>query len=362
MPTIKNLSSYCHKYALLLLTCACLASSESSSAAVALVYHHVAEDTPASTSVSPELFQQHLDYLRANSYQVVSLAEIVAALQAGEELPERAVAFSFDDAYLSVYSEAWPRLRAYGWPFTVFVNTDYVDGRYGNYLSWEQLRELEAAGVDVANHGATHEHYVRRQPDEGAEQWRARIRADILRAENRLAAELNKPLKIFAYPYGEFDSEVEQIVAELGYSAFAQQSGAIGSYSDLQQLPRFPMATAYAAMPSFRDKVGSLPLPVASVVVPSSRILPPAAAAPSLSLELAPGDYRRDALRCYIAGQEPAQLTWQANKLTIQARQPLGPGRSKFNCTAPSRQQSGRYYWYSYLWIQPRDDGSWYKE
>ena len=330
--------------------------------AVVLVYHHVAEDTPASTSVSPAVFQQHLDYLHERDYQVLPLEQIVAALINRSELPERAVAITFDDAARSIYSEAWPRLRARGWHFTIFANTNYIDRNYGNYLSWEQLRELEANGASIANHGAEHDHLVRRRSGESEQQWAERVRADIQQAQQRLEAELARPLDYFAYPYGEFDADVEAIIENLGIVAFGQQSGAVGPYSDLQQLPRFPMAASYAELGSFAEKIRTRALPVVEVIEPHSRILGADAAAPKLRLRLAEGNYQRQQLRCYLAGQEPPILTWQQNLLSIQAQQPLRSGRSKFNCTAPALDANGVFYWYSYLWLQKRPNNHWYSE
>jgi hypothetical protein len=89
-------------------------------------------------------------------------------------------------------------------------------------------------------------------------------------------------------------------------------------------------------------------------------LLAPRAAAPDLRLMLADGSFRRDAMQCFVAGQEPATISWQGDTATIRARAPLGPGRSKYNCTAPSTEESGVFFWYSHLWIEPREDGSWY--
>ena len=327
--------------------------------AVILLYHHVSADTPASTSVTPATFEEHLDYLA--DYQVVSLETVVAALENGEALPPDAVAITFDDAYVSVYTEALPRLERRGWPFTVFVSTDYIDDDYGVYMSWDQLREIERRGGTAGNHSRAHRHMIRREPGESAGEWRQRVAADLRHAQSRLEDELAAPLPYFAYPYGEFDRELESVVADLGYVGLGQQSGPVGAVSDRLHLPRFPVATAYADLDSLRDKLDSRPLPV-SVLGPDSRVLAADADAPELRLEIPPGPYDRERLRCFVTGQEPARISWRDDEATIVARAPLGPGRSKFNCTAPARDEAGVFYWYSYLWIKPRADGSWYPD
>jgi len=327
--------------------------------AVILLYHHVSEDTPPSTSVTPATFEDHLDYLA--DYNVVPLEAIVSAIQDGDPLPPNAVAITFDDAYESVYTEALPRLERRGWPFTVFASTDYIDDDYGGYLSWDQLREIERRGGTVGNHSRAHRHMIRRQPGESAGEWRERVAADIRHAGSRLADELEAPLTYFAYPYGEFDRQLEAVVADLGLVAFGQHSGPVGPASDLRHLPRFPVATAYAGLDSLGDKLDSRPLPV-TVLAPDSRVLAADAGSPELRVRIPEGSYDRERLRCFVTGQEPARISWQDDEATIRARAPLSPGRSKFNCTVPARDEAGVYYWYSYLWIKPRPDGSWYPD
>lgn len=327
--------------------------------AVILLYHHVSGDTPASTSVTPRTFEAHLDHLA--DYEVVALERIVRALGGDGTLPPDAVAITFDDAYESVYTEALPRLEERGWPFTVFASTDYVDRDYGGYMSWEQLREIERRGGSVGNHSRAHRHMIRREPGESDGEWRKRVTADLRHAQARLEDELSAPLPYFAYPYGEFDRDLESVVDDLGYVGFGQQSGPVGAVSDRLHLPRFPVATAYADLDSLGDKLDSRPLPV-TVRSPDSRVLAADAGAPELRAEIPPGPYDRERLRCFVTGQEPARIRWRGDEATIRAQAPLGPGRSKFNCTAPARDEAGVFYWYSYLWIKPRPDGSWYPD
>lgn len=329
--------------------------------AVVLVYHHVSDSTPASTSISPALFDAHLDYLDEHGYAVVSLEEIVAAFEQGRPLPDRSVGISFDDAYESILTAALPRLARRGWPFTVFVSTDAVDQGLGGYLDWNELRRLEAAGATIANHSRTHAHLVRRQPGESPAAWRQRVRDDIEYARDRLAAELERPARLLAWPYGEFDAALEALAAELGYVAFGQQSGPAGPGSGMQRLPRFPMASWFAAIDRLQERVASRPLPV-TVVAPDRRILPVPARPPELTLRVGDGPFRLDALRCYVRGQDPARIRRQGDVITVRAQAALPAGRGKFNCTAPSTEETGVYYWYSHLWMQPRDDGSWYPE
>lgn len=338
-------------------TAACSPSLDAAEHAVILLYHHVSTSSPSSTSVTPDRFEEHLEYLAQNDFAVLPLEEIVRALDGGHALPPRAVALTFDDAYESVYDEALPRLERRNWPFTVFVATDPVDDGYAGFMSWDELRDLEARGGTIGNHSADHAYLLRRQPDENHAVWRERVRDNIMHAEARLEQELEQPLPFFAYPYGEFDAPLESIVTDLGYVGFGQQSGPVGRSYEQSRLPRYPVATGFDDLDSLAEKLRTRPLPV-TVLGPDSTVLAAGAEAPLLRLRIPDGAYRRDAMRCYVAGQEPARIEWDGDVASIRAREPLDTGRSKYNCTAPAASGPGVFFWYSHLWIKQAQGGS----
>ena len=325
-----------------------------------LEYHHVSTDTPPSTSVTPAVFESHMDYLAENGFRVWPLPRLVRTLRAGGTVPDRTVAITFDDSYASVYSEAFPRLRARAWPFTVFVAPGYLDRGYDGFTSWEQLREMEAAGATIANHSLDHPHMV--APADDRAQRLAGMRAQVTEAQQRLEAELAEPARLFAWPFGEFSPPLQEMLADAGFVGFGQQSGAIGPRSDFTALPRFPLASAYASLDSFALKVRARPLPVGAVH-PASGVLAADAHRPELQLTLGEGAYRPEGVRCYI-GSGVADIVRTADaplRLTIRPPRPIGPGRTKVNCTAPATD-GDQWFWYSHVWMKPNPDGSWYAD
>ena len=336
-------------------------SESSDIRAVILVYHHVDTTAPTSTSVTPERFAGHLDLLASGGYRVIPLADVVEALRLGKALPDRALVLTFDDAWRSVYTQAFPMLRRRGWPFTVFVSADAVDGRHGSTMSWDQLREIEAGGGTVGNHSRTHEHLVRRRDGETREQWRRRVAGDILWAQHRLEAELAAPLEVFAYPYGEFTAELEALVRELGLAAVGQQSGPVGADTDPARIPRFPVATGHDDRANLARKLRSRALRV-EVVAPCGRVLPAQGGPPALTLRVVSRGFALDSLMCFATGQGRAGVVWldrQRREIRVRAKAPLPPGRSKYTCTAPVAGRPGAYFWFSHPWLKPRADGSW---
>ncbi len=323
-----------------------LANNEGS--AVIFMYHHFGDERYPSTNIQLQQFDDHLTYLKSEGFHILPLEQLLATLRSGDPLPDRSVAITMDDAYRSIYSEAYPRLKKLGWPFTVFVSSDYIDKKFSNYLSWEQMREMQQHGASFANHSATHDHLTQVKKGESSDEWRRRITADLQRATRRLKEELGEENNLFAYPYGEYNNELATIIESLGLTAFGQHSGAIGRHSDPRALPRFPMAEAFAGMDGFRTKAQSLSLPVIAIT-PWSPVTTDRRPILSVTLER---PYLQQ-LTCYASGQGKIDIKWlseERKQFTVQALEPLPTGRSRYNCTAPS-SEDGRFYWFSQPWI-----------
>lgn len=318
------------------------------SSAVALMYHHFGDDRYPSTNIRIEQFEQHLEFLETNNFQVLALDTVLNALQSNQALPDKTVVITMDDAYLSVYQEAYPRLKQRNWPFTVFVSTDYIDKQFSNYMSWAQMQEMQQHGASFGNHTRSHDYLIKRKKDENKHAWEQRIRDDLNHAQKSLHDELANVIQVVAYPYGEYDLALAQIIESLNLIGMGQHSGAMGATSDFRFLPRFPMNESYGDMKGFKSKVMSLAMPLTKTpeIDPVTTI-----SAPILRLELSSQHPPLKQLNCYASGQGKIELQWHdEHSFTTQANNALPLGRSRYNCTAPS-SQAGRYYWFSQPWI-----------
>jgi len=333
----------------------------STDGAVILVYHHVAKDTPASTSVTPGEFRTHLDFLEDNAFNVVSLQTIVDAFRNGRELPDRTIAITFDDAYSSVHDIAMPMLRKRGWPFTVFVSTDSLDQKLRAFMSWDDVRSLVDGGGTIGNHSASHAHFIRRLDGESSGNWSKRIRQDIVQAQRRIEDEIGSAPTMFAFPFGEYDAATLSIVRDLDLVPIGQHSGAAHRSHVETGLPRFPVNRSYAGLDTLRDKLFSLPLPV-RVYSPDDGVLDGPGQYPTLEVNWPSDLDNREQLTCFVSGAGKAEIQWDGDRARIRTQKPLGFGRSKYNCTLPSTLRPGRFHWFSYTWMVPKADGSWYAE
>ena len=93
-----------------------LSQAVAAESAVILMYHRFGEDKYPSTNIRLDQFDAHLEKLASGDYTVLPLDKIIRHMQNGIDLPDRTVAITIDDAYLSVFTEAWPRLEAKGFP------------------------------------------------------------------------------------------------------------------------------------------------------------------------------------------------------------------------------------------------------
>jgi peptidoglycan/xylan/chitin deacetylase (PgdA/CDA1 family) len=193
-----------------------------SARATVIVYHGVGKDprerdpyrllTPLAT------FTRQMEYLSRHR-RVVPLDTIVAG-----KIPKGrpAVAITFDDGYRSVLHEAMPILRRFGYPATCFVPTWWI-GKVNGWdafqptdcpppiLSGNELRELGAAGVEIASHG--HGHVPLGEIDEDA------ALADVAMSRETLTDLLGHAPRYLAYPYGSQSPAAQRAVRAAGFDA-----------------------------------------------------------------------------------------------------------------------------------------------
>ncbi len=338
----------------------------STCALVVLQYHHVSGVTPKATSISPQLFASHLAYLEEKNFKIMAMDELVNILQKGQSLPDGTAVITFDDGYRSVFDTAYPLLKKRKWPFTVFINSKAHDEKNHLFMSWKELKIMAKNGATIANHTDSHPHLIRQQSYENFEQWQHRRKREIEFAQDRIDKEIGTSLKVFAYPFGEYDARLQSQLKEMGYLAFAQHSGPISSSDSLQALPRFAFGGGYGKMDDFVPKVMSLAFPEARIKTTDNngRVLEQ----PEL-----PSNVDRPVLRiasplmqfikrfnCYASGQGEITADLRGGVAVVRAKKPLPVGRSRYNCTADAG--NGRFYWHSQFFIRRQTDGNWYNE
>ena len=175
-----------------------------------MMYHHVADVSPKrSDTVSPERFHWHMTYLKKHHFNVLPLRTLVQIIKQGKPLPRKSVVITFDDGSEDNFQYAFPVLKKYGFPATIFVISDVVNTK--GFLTTEQMKEMYAQGIDIGSHTRSHPYL----PDVSSE----RRREEIFGSKARLEQETGIKVSSFAYPSGGFDEEIKKLAKEAGYDS-----------------------------------------------------------------------------------------------------------------------------------------------
>ncbi|MBK5912167.1 hypothetical protein CCR85_11775 [Rhodothalassium salexigens] len=314
--------------------------------AVVLMYHRFGEQDLPSTNIKLDQFRAHLAVIEERGQPVLPLAEMMARIEAGETLPDRSLAITVDDAYRSFMTEAWPLLKARGYPVTLFVSTDPVDEGHARYLSWDEIRQLRDEGVTIGHHGAAHLNMV----DAGVEA----SRADLRRATARFEAELGERPDLFAYPYGEFSLAIRDMIEAEGFkAAMAQHSGGIHTGDDVYTIPRFALNERYGGADRFRMISQVRALHVTDAVPPGPVIADRDKNPPVYGFTVVDGAPAASAFNCFSSHQsgriEPKVLG--GKRVEIRYDRPMPAGRHRTTCTVMG--EGGRWYWHGKFFYVP---------
>lgn len=313
-------------------------AARAADSAVVFMYHRFDDARFPTANTRADQLDAHIAELKNGGYTVWPLPRIVAALKSGQSLPEKTVGLSIDDAWITVYRNAWPKLKAAGLPFTLFVVSDETDRGGGEYMSWEQIREMAQSGlVTIGSQGAGHPHMPALAP--------AGIADDLARAALRFQAELGAVPKLFAWPFGEMSRQSEQVLRAAGYeAAFGQHSGPAWFGSDPYFLPRFALNETYGEIERFRLAARTIALPAIDVTPADPKL--DANNPPLFGFTLAHDVPGMELLACYASHEGKVVTEQLGPRVEVRMQRPFPSGRGRLNCTIPTLD--GRWRWFGW--------------
>ncbi|MCU7906320.1 MAG: polysaccharide deacetylase family protein [Candidatus Thiodiazotropha sp. (ex Epidulcina cf. delphinae)] len=156
--------------------------------------------------VSPEQFRAQMKYLQENDYRVVPLADLLGFLRGERALPKRSVVLTIDDGHRSIYKEAFPILKEFGYPATVFVYSDYMNN--GGLKTAEVAAMAKSGLISIQPHSKTHGNLAVRQHGEDRQHYRRRIRREVTHPITKLTQQLGQKSRFYAYPFGDANDQV----------------------------------------------------------------------------------------------------------------------------------------------------------
>jgi peptidoglycan/xylan/chitin deacetylase (PgdA/CDA1 family) len=213
-----------------------------SSQVIVLCYHRFEDKPKDSLAIKPSEFETHMQVLKDNGISVIPMADFLAWRRGEKSIPPKSAIVSIDDGYISGYSVAWPILKKFGYPFTMFIYTDYVKGgpkSGGQSVSWQQLGEMRDAGVDIQSHTVSHSS-LNAKKGKSDEQYQAWLKNELAGSKEILEQNLGIQVKAIAYPYGLHNEAVREAVKQAGYEvAFTVYGQRIGHSADPTMIGRY---------------------------------------------------------------------------------------------------------------------------
>ncbi|MCG7999349.1 MAG: polysaccharide deacetylase family protein [Candidatus Thiodiazotropha lotti] len=156
--------------------------------------------------ISAEQFERQLAYLKQHDYRVIHLDELYGFLKGERALPKRSVVLTIDDGHRSIYTIAYPLLKKFNFPATVFVYSDYMNN---GGLKTSELKAMNASGlISLQPHSKTHSNLALNGVGESNSDYRKRVRDEVRIPSRKLESTLGKAPKYYAYPFGDTNTQV----------------------------------------------------------------------------------------------------------------------------------------------------------
>ena len=211
-----------------------------------LNYHQV-DNKSTYLSVLPSDFDLQMKFLVDSGCVTITPDELYAGLRGELELPQKPVLITFDDGYIDNYVNAFPILKKYGLRATIFIIPAFT-GVYPGYMTWEQLKEMEANGITIESHTLTHPKLEELPDDE--------IRGELLNSKTLLEENLGHPIEFLAYPTGTYNLHIAGIAQDIGYKgAFTIKYGIVDRGSNFFALERVPIFHTPTTMKDFYERI-----------------------------------------------------------------------------------------------------------
>ena len=214
-------------------------------------YHRLVNNVKRpDTEITPAAFVAQMQELKNKGIAVIPMQDLLAWRRGEKAIPVKSAILTFDDGWKSQYEVAWPILKKFNYPVTLFIYTEGIKpGHFsgGESMSWEQLAEMRDAGIDIQGHTATHSD-LRKPYDKVAkkklnpqeyEEW---LQKEVVGSKQMIEQKLGVKVNCFAVPYGFHNAHIEEVVMKAGYEAlFTVYGQPITMHTPLNSVGRYLM-------------------------------------------------------------------------------------------------------------------------
>ncbi|MGV3533266.1 MAG: polysaccharide deacetylase family protein [Chthoniobacteraceae bacterium] len=205
---------------------------------VVLCYHRVEGKAGGALSIEPALFEEHMKTIKDEGLSVISMKDFLAWRRGEQSIPKKSVLITIDDGYQSAYDVAWPVLKKYNYPFTMFVYLDYI-AKGGKSMTWDQLAEMRDAGVEIGSHTISHQD-LRRKPSKAKGTYEEWLKEELEKSRQVIEERLGVRCATIAYPFGNHNPKVQEAARAAGYdAAFTTYGQRLGNNAPAMSLGRY---------------------------------------------------------------------------------------------------------------------------
>jgi poly-beta-1,6-N-acetyl-D-glucosamine N-deacetylase len=309
---------------------------------ITLMYHRFEENKYPSTNIKNEIFLQHLEEINNSNIEFITYQKFEKLIET--EINQNYLLLTIDDAFESFYINAWPLLKDKKIPFILFVSTREV-GKFG-YMTWNQIKEVESSKLaTIGNHSHSHEYLI---------DWNEKkIKDDLSNSIKIFKKQLGYSPEVFSYPFGEYSSELKNIVSDLKFKfAFGQHSGVIDKSKDFLELPRFPINEKYGELKRFKTILQTLPFPYKNIF-PENRYLKKEDNPPEVRINFYENLINLDNLNCYsnegnVWRKSDIQFV-NENEIVILLKEKFKSERGRINCSLQGGKNKWRWLGIQYV-------------
>ena len=309
-----------------------------------LMFHRFNNTKYPTTNISEENFDMVLRYISENDYNVISLDEAVSKMSTKKSsLPEKSVVLTIDDSFRSVYDVAFPKLKEYNYPFTLFISTSsFANNTNDEYMTIQQVNELIDSGlVDIQAHGAYHQHMAKNSNNLNM--------VNLRKNTEDLQQFFDITPRYFSYPYGESSSELMKTLKDMGFkAALGQHSGVYSNTSNDLYIPRFSLSGKYLTSERISTILNSTPFFV-SALRHSNPDITNLQDDNFIGLKLKKKLKFEDNLNCYVSGVK-VQSNYDYPYIYLDYQLKTSPiGRTKLDCTMYDEDKES-YKWFGMVY------------
>jgi len=240
----------------------CARSPAEPPSATILCYHNFGDKKNA-YCVSVARFKEEMRFLNVQKIPVIPLRVLADHLYKQTPLPDRSVVITIDDGYKTAQDIAWPVLKRYGYPFTLYVYP-YAIGRFSSALTWDDLRWMARRGGDIESHSMTHPLLTHPEKPMNRKDYRVWIEEELAGSKRRIEEELKRPVTSIAYPFGGYDQYIVERTRAAGYrTALTCDDGDVAGFTVPCRLNR-RLVYRQTSLKAFARSLNQRPLQVDS--------------------------------------------------------------------------------------------------